>query len=545
MNKPKILIVDDIIENLLTLEAVLGDFDVEFVKALSGNEALALCLDNDFALAIIDIQMPEMDGYETVKIMRQIKRTRNLPIIYVSAIYKEEFHVEKGIEVGAVDFIIKPIPPKIIIGKVKIFLELYNYRTQLENLVEKRTQELKNANLELSIARDEAERAARSKSVFLATMSHEIRTPLNGIIGMTHLLQGGQLNDEQKELLDIITVSGDNLLSIINDILDYSKIESRMIDLEKIPFSLKQTVEEIIRLLKLRVDEKGLDLYKNIHPSVPDNLIGDPLRLKQVLINLVSNAVKFTERGSITIHCEAVGNENNRVELKFRVVDTGIGISDEGKDKLFKEFSQVDASTTRIYGGSGLGLAISKHLSQLMGGTIGVESTPGEGSDFWFTAWFDLAQDIVKSKSIGVIDEQLLLLTSLKVLLVEDNYINQKVARYTLEKVGVACDVADNGEKAVEMYRLKKYDIILMDLMMPVKDGYEATSEIRSLEKKTMIQKPVRIVAMTANAMKEDRDLCLACGMDDFISKPFNIQDLKRVLTFQTFPNDDPTERKN
>jgi len=545
MNKPKILIVDDIIENLLTLEAVLGDFDVEFVKALSGNEALALCLDNDFALAIIDIQMPEMDGYETVKIMRQIKRTRNLPIIYVSAIYKEEFHVEKGIEVGAVDFIIKPISPKIIIGKVKIFLELYNYRTQLENLVEKRTQELKNANLELSIARDEAERAARSKSVFLATMSHEIRTPLNGIIGMTHLLQGGQLNDEQKELLDIITVSGDNLLGIINDILDYSKIESRMIDLEKIPFSLKQTVEEIIRLLKLRVDEKGLDLYKNIHPSVPDNLIGDPLRLKQVLINLVSNAVKFTERGNITIHCEAVGNENNRVELKFRVVDTGIGISDEGKDKLFKEFSQVDASTTRIYGGSGLGLAISKHLSQLMGGTIGVESTPGEGSDFWFTAWFDLAQDIVKSKSIGVIDEQLLLLTSLKVLLVEDNYINQKVARYTLEKVGVACDVADNGEKAVEMYRLKKYDIILMDLMMPVKDGYEATSEIRSLEKKTMIQKPVRIVAMTANAMKEDRDLCLACGMDDFISKPFNIQDLKRVLTFQTFPNDDPTERKN
>jgi two-component system, sensor histidine kinase len=531
MNKPKILIVDDIIENLLTLEAVLGDFDVEFVKALSGNEALALCLDNDFALAIIDIQMPEMDGYETVKIMRQIKRTRNLPIIYVSAIYKEEFHVEKGIEVGAVDFIIKPIPPKIIIGKVKIFLELYDYRTQLEHLVEKRTQELKNANQELSIARDEAEHAARSKSVFLATMSHEIRTPLNGIIGMTHLLQGSQLNDEQKELLDIITVSGDNLLGIINDILDYSKIESRMIDLEKIPFSLTQTVEEIIRLLKLRVDEKGLDLYKNIHPSVPDNLIGDPLRLKQVLINLVSNAVKFTERGTITIHCETVGNDNNRVELKFRVVDTGIGISDEGKDKLFKEFSQVDASTTRIYGGSGLGLAISKHLSQLMGGTIGVESTPGEGSDFWFTAWFDLAQDIVKSKSIGVIDEQLLLLTSLKVLLVEDNYINQKVARYTLEKVGVACDVADNGEKAVEMYRLKKYDIILMDLMMPVKDGYEATSEIRSLEKKTMTQKPVRIVAMTANAMKEDRDLCLACGMDDFISKPFNIQDLKRILT--------------
>lgn len=528
--KPKILIVDDKIENLLTLEAVLGDFDADFIRALSGEDALALCLENDFALAIIDIQMPEMDGYETVQIMRQIKRTRNLPIIYVSAIYKEEIHVEKGIETGAVDFIPKPIPPKIIRGKVKIFLELYQYRVQLETMVEERTRQLNEANEELKVAKDRAEKAAESKSAFLATMSHEIRTPLNGIIGMTHLLQSTPLNEKQQELMDIITVSGDNLLGIINDILDYSRIESRKIELEEIPFNLFTVVDEVIKMLKVRADEKNIRLIRDMQKPLPENVVGDSLRLKQILINLVGNAIKFTEAGSVTVRARLIEHQTGEIKIRFSVIDTGIGISDDGIKKLFKEFSQVDASTSRNFGGSGLGLAISKHLTSLMGGEIGVESTPGKGSEFWFTLCLRQGEESLPKENEEPDFSQHPDFESLRVLLVEDNYINQKVARYTLDRVGVRCDVVEDGKSAVDMFVKNQYDVILLDLMLPVMDGFEAARHIRAFEKENPGSKPVKIVAMTANALHEDREQCLACEMDDFISKPFNVNDLYRVL---------------
>ncbi len=529
--KPKILIVDDKIENLLTLEAVLGDLDVDFDQALSGEEALSLVFDADYALAIIDIQMPEMDGFETVSYIRKLKKTRNLPIIFVSAIYKEEYHVRKGIETGAVDFMVKPLQPEILKGKVKIFLELYNYRRQLEQMVEDRTAELQQTNEQLRQEKDRAESATRTKSAFLANMSHEIRTPLNGVVGMLGILEGTSLDENQKELVSTIRVSSDSLLGIINDILDFSKIESGQIALEHIDFDLKQLLSEIERILKLKADEKSLELKIETDPLLPLYFNGDSFRIKQVLLNLTSNAVKFTSKGSVRIKVDMLAKEGNKVRLRFSVIDTGIGISEENRKKLFREFSQADSSTARKFGGSGLGLAISRNLIHLMDGRIDVVSKEGEGSEFWFEIM--LPEGAKPEERRAAADPSVfgsLKDAGLKVLLAEDNQINQKVALYSLRKLGLSCDLAENGKQAVERYMAKAYDFILMDIQMPVMDGYEATRKIRQFEKEDK-RNAVRIVAMTANALKSDRDKCLSVGMDDYISKPFQITELIRIFS--------------
>lgn len=523
--KPKILIVDDKIENLIAIEKLLDDFNVEFIRALSGNEALVNTFLNDFALAIIDIQMPEMDGYETVEFLRQEDRTKYLPVIFVSAIYKDDFYVVKGIETGAVDLISKPIQPEILRGKVKVFLDLYIQKRELERM-----------NAELKIARDKAEAATHTKSLFLASMSHEIRTPLNGIIGMANILKDTLLTKEQQEYLDIINISGNNLLAIINDILDFSKIESGQVELEYISFDLYNEVDEIIKLLTLKANEKRLDLRIEIAQQVPQFVIGDSLRLKQILINLLNNAIKFTPSGSVTLKIAKLhqnpkerGDNSKRVKLIFRVIDTGIGISEEGKKRLFRAFSQTESSISRKYGGTGLGLAISKNLSKMMNGEIGVESEEGKGSKFWFTAEFEISDAIASDSGDTGLREQTSKET-LKILLVEDNLINQKVALFNLNKQGHHVDVAENGKIALEMFKNNHYDLILMDVLMPVMDGIEATHKIREYEQNTEVQKPIQIIAMTANALKGEREKMIAEGMNDYISKPFKPEDLMKML---------------
>ncbi|MBT3209981.1 MAG: response regulator [Bacteroidetes bacterium] len=544
-DKTKILIVDDKIENLIALETLLVDFDIEIIRALSGFEALTHTFNNDFALAIMDVQMPEMDGFETVKLLRKAKSTKHLPVIFVSAIYKENTHIIKGIESGGVDFIIKPLNREILCGKVKIFLELHKHRTKLEELVSQQTKDLveeihvrREAEELLKIQKEKAESSTHAMSIFLASMSHEIRTPMNGIIGMSNLLKETKLNDSQKELVDIIHLSGNNLITIINDILDFSKIESNQVELENIEFNLFKLVEDIYKLLQIRANENRVKLIKKISPAVQKVIKGDPVRLKQILINLLNNAIKFTDKGSVTLKLNIREKTNKKIKLYFEVEDTGIGISEEGKKNLFNVFKQSDSSINRKYGGTGLGLAISKNLSKLMGGEIGVESKYGKGSNFWFTAVFDrVKQSVVK------LDENQNIIHSkssrkLQILLAEDNVINQKVAVYNLQKFGHEIDIAENGKIAVEKYQKNKYDAILMDIHMPEMSGIEATAEIRRIELKNKAIGNIKIIAMTANALKGDREKLLATGMNEYISKPFKPEELKKILVNITNENE-------
>ncbi len=527
--KPKILIVDDLIENLISLEAVLDGFDAELVRAFSGEEALKLSMKDEFALVILDVQMPKMNGYETLEMMRQRKKTRYLPVIFVSAIHQSDLHIIKGIETGAVDFIPKPIIPDILKGKVRVFLDLYLQRKRLDFLLD----EMEEANVNLKIAKEKAEEATRTKSMFLANMSHEIRTPLNGVIGLSKLLQKTQLNYEQQELLGIITTSGENLLMIINDILDFSKIESGQIKLETITFNLESLIQNIFKLLNFRATEKGIKFNYYIPDNIPRDLYGDPFRINQILMNLVNNAIKFTHKGKVELRAEMVDQKEETYRILFRVIDTGIGITEEGKTKLFKDFSQSESSITRKYGGTGLGLAISYNLVTLMNGEIGVESEYGKGSEFWFRISLKKAPEQKKGA-----EEQLEISKDLKILLAEDNQFNQKISSLTLKHLGLECDIAANGKEAISMYEKDNYDLILMDMQMPEIDGIQATKIIREMEKENMDKKPVYITAVTANVLTEDKESCLLAGMNDFLSKPFNEKELKDILV-------EVTKRKN
>jgi PAS domain S-box-containing protein len=376
---------------------------------------------------------------------------------------------------------------------------------------------------EMAIAINAAEAASRAKGEFLANMSHEIRTPLNGVIGMLDLARDAGLTADQSELIEMAATSANNLLGLISDILDFSKIEAGKLEFDRVEFDLADMLAQLSRSMGINAHAKGLDLVCSIAPETPRFLLGDPMRLTQVLINLLGNAIKFTAEGKVALRVAIdAPSSDQQAQLRFSVTDTGIGIEAGKQNSIFDAFSQADASTTRTFGGTGLGLTICSRIVQLMGGNIWVESEAGKGSTFHFTTSFEIANGTglkLEGNARGV-DHTRRNTRSLKILLAEDNPINQTLAMRLLDRLGHRVVLASNGREAVDALAGGWFDLVLMDVQMPDMDGFTATAAIRAQEEASKTHIP--IVAMTAHAMTGDRERCLEAGMDDYISKPIN-----------------------
>lgn len=497
-----VLVVDDTKSNITFLLQALRD-DYRLSVALNGERALKFVQSTPPDLILLDIMMPGMDGYEVCRRIKEDPETRDIPIIFLSAMNELESKTE-GFKTGAVDYITKPF--EILEVKARI-----------------------NTHLSLKLAREAAEASNKAKSDFLASMSHEIRTPMNAIIGMTELTLRGILSPDHRENLETVRDSSHHLLGIINDILDLSKIEAGKVELEQTDFDLREVLEFVMRTFNIQADKKGLFLNIDMDADIPQYLIGDPFRLRQVLFNLIGNAMKFTEKGGITI--KTTLHDRDEIMIGFAVSDTGIGIPKDKQDTIFENFSQADGSTTRKYGGTGLGLAICKQLVELMAGEIRVESEVGKGSIFSFTAVFKPgdAEKVQREKQKKEVDTFLETDRRLKILLAEDNPVNVKVAMKFLKQLGHDPINATDGKQALKLLGERHFDLVLMDLEMPEMDGLEASRRIRA-GKAGEANRKIPIIAMTAHTVGDIREKCEAVGMNDVVTKPADFYELNSII---------------
>lgn len=630
-----ILIVDDREENIIALEALLTRDDIRIFSTTSPNEALKIAWETHIAIALVDVQMPEMDGFELVEMLKSNPRTKDIMVIFVTAISKETKYAVKGLGTGAVDYLYKPLDPYITSAKVDSFVqlartqaeirqkndELQNFSIVVKNSadiicsVDAQTLRIENINpavepimgfkpaelLRKSIvnmaieehqpafrkklgeiikdnlpfavfefrferfdkqiiwvecrasyrnkiifinisdispqksyqeqlikSKEQAEYTKKVKETFLANMSHELRTPINGIIGITGMLLKTNVDEQQKGMLNLLETSSRSLLGVINDVLDISKIEAGKFNIIRTPNNVSDIIKSVFDLLKFRADEGNIEFLLEIDPDVPQSLMVDSLRLNQILMNLLSNAIKFTERGYVKLKVSVLQKHNDKVKLKYSIEDTGIGIPADRINRVFESFEQAEEDTVSKYGGTGLGLAIVKNLVELKGGELTVSSQLGKGSTFSFINWHTIATKPVTKASVKP-DKTLAPFVNVRVLVAEDNMVNQFMLSKILKDWQIEVDMVDNGRKALEKLAANDYDIILMDTHMPEMNGYETARSIRVdfAEPKRSIP----IISLSAASFGHEQQEALTSGMNDVLSKPFQPYQLHEKMS--------------
>ncbi|RZA00159.1 MAG: response regulator [Sphingobacteriaceae bacterium] len=517
MNPVNILIVDDREENIIALEALLSRSDIKLYSTTSPNEALKIAWESNITIALVDVQMPEMDGFELVTMLKSNPRTKEILVIFVTAISKDSKYAIKGFSAGAVDYLYKPLDPYITSAKVDAFIQLA--RSQ---------DEIKLKNEELIKLKEAAEQGKKVKEAFLANMSHELRTPINGILGIAGLLRKTEMNEQQLGMLNLLEVSSQSLLGVVNDVLDISKIEAGKFNIVRTAHNLHDIITSVFGLLKFKADEKNIEFILEISPNVPSYIMVDSLRLNQVLMNLLSNAIKFTERGYVKLSVKQLQINDEKVKLEFCIEDSGIGIADAHMSKIFNSFEQAGDDTTLKYGGTGLGLAIVKKLIDLKGGELNVSSEIDKGSEFRFTNWFIRAEKPLEKSAAGA-NDKLPPFTGVSILVAEDNMVNQFMITKILQGWNVVVDLVDDGRKAIDKLRQHNYDMILMDIHMPEMNGYEATKIIRHEFDEP--KRSVPIISLSAATMQHEQQDALAAGMNEILTKPFQPHQLHKIIS--------------